>query len=80
MMASADGPAKVAQNNSDAGDPADFGTGVEPVAFCRANGCLRAMRAETRRGGGIVAEIVVDASRRDHDHVGDQRQRHRKFR
>ena len=38
MMASADDPAKVAENNGDAGNPADFGTAVEPIAFGGANG------------------------------------------
>ena len=41
---SADGLVKVAQNNGHTGDLADFKTDVEPVAFCRTNRCLLAMR------------------------------------
>ncbi len=74
-MVSADGPAKVAQNNGHTGDLADFKTDVEPVAFCRAHRRLVAGFGRKRQSRGIGGRILVNAARHDHD--GGQDQRHR---
>ena len=76
FVVSFDVEAQLVQDLTDnTGDLADFKTDVEPVAFCRTNGCFVAGLGGRGQSGRIGGRIVVNSSRHDRDREQDQRQR-----